>query len=102
MSTPDYVVRDNPAELRYEILADDDLLGVIRYVAEPGTVVLVHTEIEQMAEGRGVGGRLVAGALADIRSRGLKLVPVCPFVRAYIARHTEYEDLVVANPLLPD
>ena len=87
MSAVDYTVRDNPAELRYEILAGDDLLGVIRYVREPGTVVLVHTEIEPEAEGRGVGSRLVAGALADIRSRGLRLVPVCPFVSAYIARH---------------
>ena len=102
MSAMDDTVRDNPAELRYEILAGDDLLGVIRYVREPGTVVLVHTEIEPEAEGRGVGSRLVAGALADIRSRGLRLVPVCPFVRDYIARHPEYDDLVVANPLPPD
>jgi uncharacterized protein len=102
MSATDYTVRDNPAELRYEILAGDNLLGVIRYMREPGTVVLVHTEIEPEAEGRGVGSRLVAGALADIRSRGLRLVPVCPFVSAYIARHPEYDDLVVANPLPPD
>ena len=95
-------VRDNPAELRYEILAGDELLGIIRYVKEPGTVVLVHTEIEPKAEGQGVGSRLVAGALADIESRGLRLVPVCPFVRAYIARHPEYDDLVVENPLPPD
>ena len=102
MSAMDYTVRDNPAELRYEILAGDDLLGVIRYVSEPGTVVLVHTEIEPKAEGQGIGSRLVAGALADIRSRGLRLVPVCPFVRAYITRHSEYDDLVVAHPLPPD
>ena len=75
---------------------------MIRYVREPGTVVLVHTEIEPKAEGQGVGSQLVAGALADIRSRGLKLVPVCPFVRAYIVQHSEYDDLVVANPLPPD
>ncbi len=102
MSAVDYTVRDNPAELRYEILAGDDLLGVIRYVREPGAVVLVHTEVEPKAEGRGVGSQLVADALADIRSRGLKLVPVCPFVRAYIGRHPEWDDLVVANPLPPD
>ena len=54
-SSTDYTVRDNPAELRYEILAGDELLGVIRYVREPGTVVLVHTEIEPKAEGKGVG-----------------------------------------------
>ena len=101
MSATEYTVRDNPAELRYEILGGDDLLGIIRYVKEPGVVVLVHTEIEPKAEGRGLGSRLVAGALADIRSRGLKLVPVCPFVRDYLTRHPADDDLVVANPLMP-
>jgi len=101
MSTDDYTVRDNPAELQYEILAGGELLGIIRYVREPGTVVLVHTEVEPKAEGQGIGSRLVAGALADIRSRGLKLVPVCPFVRDYLTRHPEDDDLVVANPLMP-
>ena len=98
MSAADYTVRDNPAELRYEILAGDDLLGIIQYVNKPGRVVLVHTEIEPKAEGHGVGSRLVTGALADIRARGLELVPVCPFVRAYLARHPEYDDLVAAHP----
>jgi uncharacterized protein len=98
----EYTVRDSPAELRYEILAGDELLGIISYVKEPGTVVLVHTEIEPSLEGQGVGSRLVAGALADIRSRRLKLVPVCPFVRAYLKRHPEYDDLVVTSSLPPD
>jgi predicted GNAT family acetyltransferase len=35
------------------------------------------------------------GALADLRGRGLKIVPICPFVRAYLQRHPEYGDLVV-------
>jgi len=101
-STTDYTVRDNPAELRYEILAGEELLGIIRYVKEPGAVVLVHTEIEPSLEGQGVGSRLIAGALADIRSRGLKLVPVCPFVLSYLKRHPEFDDLVVTSSLPPD
>jgi predicted GNAT family acetyltransferase len=42
-----------------------------------------------------MGSRLVRGALDDIRGRGLKLVPRCEFVRAYLARHPEESDLVV-------
>ena len=89
MAADGYVVRDNPEELRYEILRDGELLGEILYRTRPGAVVLVHTEVEPSAEGQGVGGRLVAGALEDIRSRGLRVVPVCPFVAAYIRRHPE-------------
>jgi predicted GNAT family acetyltransferase len=102
MSAVEYTVRDNPTELRYEILDGDELLGLIRYVKEPGAVVLVHTEVEPKAEGHGVGTRLVEGTLADMRARGLKLVPVCPFVRAYLEQHPEWDDLVVANPRHPD
>ena len=52
-------------------------------------MVLVHTEVVSSAEGKGIGSQLVAGALDDIRSRGLRVVPVCPFVAAYVRRHPE-------------
>jgi predicted GNAT family acetyltransferase len=90
----EYVVRDNPDELRYEILRGGELLGEIRYQSKPGVITLVQTEVTPAGEGQGVGSRLVAGALDDIRARGLRLVPVCPFVRAYLRRHPEQRDLV--------
>jgi hypothetical protein len=43
--TDDVMVRDNPAELRYEARRGDTLLGQIRYRTEPGLVVLVHTDV---------------------------------------------------------
>jgi predicted GNAT family acetyltransferase len=98
----DLVVRDNPAELRYEAVRDGQLVGLIRYRTEPGVVVLVHTEVDEAVEGTGVGSRLVRGALDDIRARGLRLVPVCPFVGAYLRRHPEYADLVGADPATPE
>jgi predicted GNAT family acetyltransferase len=98
VETADYVVRDNPEELRYEIFAGDERLGEIRYRTEPGAIVLVHTDVAPSAEGHGVGTRLIEGALQDIRSRGLHVVPVCPFVRAYLRRHPEQRDLVVSDP----
>jgi predicted GNAT family acetyltransferase len=98
----DVTVRDNPAELRYEARRGDTLLGQIRYRTEPGLVVLVHTDVATSAEGSGVGSALVAGALEHIRSRGLRLVPVCPFVATYISHHPEYADLVAQDPATPD
>jgi predicted GNAT family acetyltransferase len=96
------VVVDNPAELRYELLVDGHRVGFIAYRTEPGVVVLVHTDIDPAVEGRGLGSVLVAGALDDLRARGLHVVPFCPFVRAYIRRHPEYRDLVVADPATSD
>ena len=64
-------------------------------------VVLIHTEVEPAFEGQGLGARLVAGALEDLRARGLKLVPQCRFVRAYLRRHPDQADLVAADPAVP-
>jgi predicted GNAT family acetyltransferase len=90
-------VRDNPGESRYELLVDGRLLGMILYRREDGIVTLYHTEVAPELEGRGLGGRLVADALADLRARGLRLVPRCPFVAAYLRRHPEESDLVAAG-----
>jgi predicted GNAT family acetyltransferase len=93
----DYVVKDNPDEHRYEFVHDGELLGLIRYSARPGVITLVHTEVEPAVEGHGVGTRLIAGALDDIRARGVRLVPLCPFVRDYLRRHPEQRDLVAPD-----
>lgn len=91
-------VRHDPAELRYEALVDGVVRGEIVYGIEPGLVVLIHTEVAPSAEGTGVGSRLVRGALDDARTRGLRVVPLCPFVAGYIRRHPEYADLVASDP----
>ena len=94
MSTEGTTVVDNRTELRYELWSAGSLAGSIRYTLEEGAITLVHTEIAPAFEGRGLGNVLVAGALEDIRSRGLRLHPLCPFVAAYIRRHPEDADLL--------
>ena len=88
-------VVDNAAERRYELWVGDERAGVIEYGTRPGVIELIHTEIDPAFEGRGLGSRLIAGALDDIRARGLGLIPTCPFVRAYLRRHPEQRNLVV-------
>jgi uncharacterized protein len=87
-------VTDRPNELRYEIEADGEVAGFLMYRIEPGVLELVHTDVDPRFEGKGVGAALVQGVLDDVRARGLKVRPYCPFVAAYIRRHPEYEDLV--------
>jgi predicted GNAT family acetyltransferase len=94
-------VTDNPRASRYQLWLGATRAGVIQYRAEPGTVLLVHTQVDPAFEGQGLGERLVAGALEDLRGRGLKLVPLCPFVRAYLRRHPDQADLVAGGPAVP-
>ena len=90
-------MEDNPAKHRYEARAGERVLGFVLYREEPGRITLVHTEVESELEHRGVGSQLVAGTLEDIRSRGLTVVPICPFVRAFIRRHPEYAEVVATG-----
>ena len=89
---------DNRDELRYEAWLDGELAGEIRYTLDPGTITLVHTEVEPAHEGEGVGSALVRGALDDIRARDLRLRPLCPFVADFLKRHPEYDTLVYRVP----
>jgi uncharacterized protein len=92
-------VTDNAAMHRYELVEDGTLLGVLNYRDRSDARVLVHTEVDPQHEGKGAGTRLIEAALADIRARGVELVPLCPFVRAYLRTHPEQADLVVPRAL---
>ena len=87
-------MRDDPAGNRYELLIDGVRAGDLHYLPTRGAVVLVHTEIAPDLEGQGFGGRLIAGALEDLQTRELIIIPVCPFVRSYLERHPEHADLL--------
>ncbi|CAM5788024.1 GNAT family N-acetyltransferase [Cellulomonas persica] len=73
---------------------DGSLLGIAAYDAQGSTVVFTHTEVLPAAEGRGVGSELVRGALDQVRASGRDVVALCPFVKAWIARHPDYQDLL--------
>ena len=67
--------------------------------ARTGGLAMVHTEVPEALEGRGVGSALVRGALERAREAGETIHPFCPFIHAYIRRHREFADLV--HPTYP-
>jgi predicted GNAT family acetyltransferase len=88
-------LRHNEAQSRYEVHVDGRVAAVAQYVPEAGVVRFTHTEVSPENEGQGLGSRLAAYALDDVRTRGLKAVPQCSFIAGYVARHEkEYGDLV--------
>jgi len=88
-------VRDNPELHRFEIGVDGELAGFAAYHDHAGRRTFTHTEIGDAYEGHGLGSTLIRHVLDDARERGVEVIPVCPFVRAYIADHPdEYVDLV--------
>lgn len=87
-------VRDNPEARRFEISVDGELAGFAQYRLSGDRITFTHTEVDDEFEGQGLATVLVTHALDDVRSRGLGVLPVCPYVRRFIARNPEYLDLV--------
>jgi uncharacterized protein len=87
--------RNNAAQSRYELRLDGEVLGFAEYRREGSQVVFTHTEVSPAHGGQGLGSRLAAQALDDVRSQGLQAVPQCGFIAGYIARHEkEYGNLL--------
>lgn len=87
-------IRDDSDESAYVAYVDGERAGKAEYVIRDERRVFTHTEVDDAFKGAGVGARLVRHALDDVRARGVAIVPLCPFFRAYIQRHPEYEDLI--------
>jgi predicted GNAT family acetyltransferase len=89
----DGVVRNNEAESRYELVVDG-ATAFAEYRLGDARITFTHTLVPETLGGRGVGSALVEGALKDVRTRGLKVVPACSFVRHYVETHQEAQDLL--------
>jgi predicted GNAT family acetyltransferase len=90
----DYQIRDDPESHRYVVEVAGKVAGAAVYHVRNGRYIFVHTEVEPEYEGQGLGSALARHALDEMREKGETIVPICPFIAAYIKRHPEYQDLV--------
>ncbi len=94
MTLPDQIpVRHNSASNRFEI-EKDGALAVLDYLLRKNEIVFIHTGVPPEWEGRGIGSRLARAGLEYARAQKKKVVPLCWFVRGFIERHPEYQDLL--------
>lgn len=91
---PETCVTDQPEASRYVIEADGERAGLLQYRLQADRITFTHAEVDPAREGQGLGSELTAFALDDARSRGLDVLPRCPFVASYMQRHPEYAELV--------
>ena len=86
-------VVDNREQQRYEL----NLVGgtaFIDYTDNGNVRTLTHAEVPVRLRGGGIAAKLTGGALNLARTKGLKVVPRCPYVANFIERHPQYQDLV--------
>jgi uncharacterized protein len=90
----DIAFSDSPEQHRFEARIGGQLAARAEYNLLKGALMFTHTEVDPAFEGKGVGSQLARFALDEVRSRGLKAVPMCQFIAGYIQRHPQYLDLV--------
>lgn len=88
-------VVDNKSEHRFEVSVEGHLAAAY-YQRADGVITFVHTEVPPELGGKGVGSKLVQGALDLVRAEGLKVIAQCPFVKGWIGKHADYTDLLKA------
>jgi predicted GNAT family acetyltransferase len=86
-------VRLNAAQSRFELDAHGHT-AFAYYQLAPGVITFTHTEVPPELAGRGVGSRLVRGALDRARELKLKVAARCPFVGAFLGKNPEYNDIL--------
>jgi predicted GNAT family acetyltransferase len=84
---------DNKADHRFELEVEGHL-ATEHYKRDGNVITFEHTDVPKELGGKGVGSKLVQGALDQVRTAGLKVIPQCPFVKAWIEKHADYQDLV--------
>lgn len=88
-------VSNNAAQHRFELEVDGHIAAA--YYSKTGDVITFeHTEVPAELGGKGIGSKLVKGALDQVRADGMKVVAQCPFVKGWIGKHPDYAGLLKA------
>jgi predicted GNAT family acetyltransferase len=94
----DIAVIHNEGARRFELLVDG-YRSLLTYRRFPDRIVFDHTEVPEPLEGQGLAAKLSRVALDFARANHLRVVPLCPYVAAFIRKHPEYQDLVSSDDL---
>jgi len=87
-------IHDNREAHRYELTVDGQT-AVVMYNEVGGGLLITVTLVPVPLEGRGIASRMAKHVLADIRERGLLVLPTCPFFAGYLQKHpADHADIV--------
>ena len=87
---------DAGTKKKFELHIEDQVAYIDYIINKQNVIYLTHTEVPSSLEGNGVGSALVSKTLDFIRESNLKMAPLCPFVAAYLKRHPEKAEGILA------
>ena len=86
-------VKHVPEESRFETTVDGKT-SYLDYHLSNGVITYIHAYTPPEIRGRGIAAQVAKYALDYARDNNLKVIPECPYIRDYINKHAEYQDLV--------
>lgn len=86
-----FTILDVPDAGQYELHDGDTTIGFAKYSDRGDGRVFMHTVVDSAYEGQGLGSRLARFVLEDASASGKRIVPLCPFIAAYLKRHHDYD-----------
>ena len=85
---------DGPKGGRY-VIGDQGQEAVMTFSrASPRLIIVDHTEVPDVYRGQGIGAKLSVHAIEEARKGGWKIIPLCPFFKAQVTRHSEWQDVI--------
>jgi predicted GNAT family acetyltransferase len=93
-TSPEYDIVLNEEKKRFELVEDGHMARVNYVMLSPTSIIYTHTVVPFALKGQGVASYLAQHVLNYARDNNLNVIPQCPFIRAYIDRHPEYDELV--------
>ena len=92
----EYTLVENTERKRYEYHLDSGI-ALVEYIKTQNKIYLTHTEVPSKYSGQGIASALDKDVLGEVEKTSLKLVPLCPYVAAFIKRHQEWKRLLDDN-----
>ncbi|SRX54092.1 GNAT family N-acetyltransferase [Aequorivita sp. CIP111184] len=89
----DLKIEDNKSKNQFETHVEGKV-AIIAYEKDGNTLKLIHTEVPESLEGKGIASQMLKKVLTTISDSGYKVDPVCPFVKSYIEKHSEWQSLL--------
>lgn len=86
-------VIDNKEKNRFEASVNGEL-AIVEYSLMDEIISITHTEVPKALAGQGVGSKLTEAVLKHVEERGLKVKPLCPFIKKYIDKHPHWSEIV--------
>lgn len=84
--------RDDRAQ--YELYDGDELLSFATFTEIDGVVIVPHVETPRQHRGNGYSSVLMEGLVDDLRTKGLRINPICWVARRYVEVQADAGDLI--------